>query len=610
MPKHLISLCLICLLLCSCADPTVPEEAAPIQEPAAEPVILYDAGSQLQQNTRGAVQTYRLNAPDCTGLRNMGESVLLFSGKDTTTLTLLNGEPLQAAACAELGMYLSPDDRSVSIGTAGLSYFDPGSMETLVLDAQLKEQMRIPAPDMLLGIPILSADGKTLYYCTADAVHALELESGIHRSIRETSVPFQSIWGLHQDERILACLKRDGTIAYLSAENGQLLADSQDIQLRTHHDRYYAAFPTGMTQALLFGAGEDPPQALTPAELSSECFFLEAANAAVTVFETADAQVCFDYYSLSSGLRAASLTLSSQKEPISVTWAKDMVYILVHDRAAGQDTLFRWDIHQARQNDETVYTGPYYTREHPDLDGLARCQQLAEEIGQTCGVRIRVWEDAAAAAPWDYALEPEYLVPVTEQALELLRQQLSQFPAGMLEAAAANFDSLTICLVRSITGSADSTAGEAVSGLQYFLGNHAYVAITAGQSAGTLYHELYHVMETRILNQSIALDQWDSLNPKGFSYDLDYRKNLTRDGSQYLLEETRAFIDTYSMSFPREDRARILEYACTTGKEAWFRSEPMQAKLRTLCQGIREAYGLEEVQERFLWEQYLYVPMA
>ena len=58
------------------------------------------------------------------------------------------------------------------------------------------------------------------------------------------------------------------------------------------------------------------------------------------------------------------------------------------------------------------------------------------------------------------------------------------------------------------------------------------------------------------------------------------------------------------MSFPREDRARILEYAMTPGNEAVFASETMQRKLATLCQGIRQAFDLE-ADQICLWEQYL-----
>ena len=74
--------------------------------------------------------------------------------------------------------------------------------------------------------------------------------------------------------------------------------------------------------------------------------------------------------------------------------------------------------------------------------------------------------------------------------------------------------------------------------------------------------------------------------------------------------DTRSFVDTYSMSYPKEDRARIFEYAMTAGNAPLFAASPLQYKLKMLCQGIREAFGLKKSPENFLWEQYLNQPMA
>lgn len=149
------------------------------------------------------------------------------------------------------------------------------------------------------------------------------------------------------------------------------------------------------------------------------------------------------------------------------------------------------------------------------------------------------------------------------------------------------------------------------NGIQFMNGTDAYIVLAAGDtSEKALYHELYHVMETHILGNSIALDQWAKLNPVGFEYDYDYLANAQRDGSEFLQPDTRSFVDTYSMSYPKEDRARIFEYAMTAGNEPLFAASPLQYKLKMLCQGIREAFGLKKSTENFPWEQYLNQPMA
>ena len=208
--------------------------------------------------------------------------------------------------------------------------------------------------------------------------------------------------------------------------------------------------------------------------------------------------------------------------------------------------------------------------------------------------------------PWDYVFETEYLAPVLRRELSDLDARLSDYPQEIFDGIRAHFSSLTICIVREICGSAESGSVAAANGVQFFQGSDAYIAIAAGQySQRALYHELYHVMETRLLTDSAAFNRWEDLNPAGFTYDLDYTANAHRDGSEYLQPETRSFMDTYSMSFPKEDRARILERAMEQGNEALFASPAMQAKLSCLCQAIREAYGLKKSPETFRWEQYL-----
>ena len=132
------------------------------------------------------------------------------------------------------------------------------------------------------------------------------------------------------------------------------------------------------------------------------------------------------------------------------------------------------------------------------------------------------------------------------------------------------------------------------------------MAIAAGQYAEqALYHELFHAMETHIFNNSIAFDQWETLNPSGFAYAYGYAANEQRDSGIYLQKEYRAFVDAYSMSFPKEDRARIFEYAMLEGMEDLFQFPALQAKLQAVCAGLREAYSLKTHPDPLPWEQYL-----
>ena len=621
MKRRLFVLTILCLLLAGCARET-PAETPPPQTEAAPiavtpPAGLYDPDSALERQYNGALRVYPLSIPGASGLMAMGEDLLVFSDTEENTLvTRLTGEELRIAASVRLGFPLSGEEASLRVTRSGLSFFDPVNRQTVVLDASLKEISHISAPEGLLGTPILSDDRNTLYYCDGSGLRAWDLETGIHRLIKEMTFPSQSVTGLHCGGTVVQCRAEDGEgnaeTLLLSAENGRLLYEcGEELTLVTRLDGYYAAFPTGCIQTMLFGG--EKPRALTPAELNGEGFYLEARNAVVTASVTEDSRAQLDCYDLETGLRAAALTLPAGTPEAVTETADGCTFVLLTGVSGGQDAICRWEVESTEfdAHDTTVYTGPYYTAAEPDYHGLVRCQSYADTIGQTNGVRVRVWEDALAVQPWDYDFEMEYLVPVLRQELKALEQRLANFPAGMLEATASHFSALNICLVRSITGSAESGSLDAATGVMFLEGTEAYIVLAAGEtSEKALYHELYHVMETHILGNSIALDQWDKLNPVDFTYDYDYAANARRDGSAYLQSDTRSFVDTYSMSFPKEDRARILEYAMTPGNGELFLASPLQFKLKTLCQGIREAYGLKKSPENYRWEQYLVQPMA
>lgn len=606
--KYLLTLALAIMLLCGCGR-ILPEESPLPSE--TQPLSAVEETSEPEA-CQGALQVQALTLTDAQGLRSFGEHLLLFSGREQTTLTVLSVPELTIQASLSLDFSLSDHDPSLQFHPDGtLSCYDPEARETLVLDGSLQILRSIAAPGDLTGLPLLSDDGTTLYYCTASGVRAWDLDSGIRRRVKEMRSDSQTLTGLLMDGTVLQCQVTEGTSVrtlFLSAQDGRLLQEKKgEVSVVSSDDRYYAAVPAGSVPVSVFGTSDSGPQMLVPADPEAARFFLPDCNGLVAV-ATQEAQTQLEYYRLDTGARISALTLAGFQSPAALAGIGDSLYILTRDSAKERDILCRWYIEEDSPlslQDSTCYTEPYYTAEAPDTEGLAQCQRLADQLGEKYGLRILIWKDAAAAAPWDYTFEAEHLVPVLRQELALLDKRLAQYPEELLSQTAAHFTSLNLCLVRSLTA-ADSGSLTAATGVQFLNGTDAYVVIATGEYAGqALYHELFHVMETHIFSTSTAFDRWEELNPAGFQYDYSYTANAQRDSGVYLFQENRAFVDTYSMSFPKEDRARIMEYAMLPGQEALFRPAIMQAKLAALCTGIREAYGLKQSEETFLWEQYL-----
>lgn len=609
MKKTFIAL--LCLLLCGCTPKSSPD--APPDQTANEPPVLSAVPEDLKDRFPDDLKIQPLSQRKVRGMLSMEDDFLLFSGHGATTITLLSGDTYEALASLTLDFELNPEDPSVQVHRGSLSYFDPSAKEIVLLDNSLQTIRRIPAPKDMLGAPLLSADTKTVYYCTFHAIRSWDLESNIRRRIKEISCDAVFLSGLHLNDTVLEYRipsEEDPQVLFMAVDNGKLLKSLKgNITMVSAQDRYYAVIPDSNLYTLVYGQGEQAPQTLLPVDLRAFCHFLPDLHAGITVSNTDDS-VQLNYYGLDTGHHYAAVQLDPLHIPISIIDSGADVCILLYDPACDCHVILRWTIPRTPDSNE-VYTDTYFSAAQPDSAAIAACRNYASEIGRRHGIQVLIWEDAVAVQPWGYDFEPEHLYRVIMDELSLLDQRLSRYPEGFLAATASHFDRLNVCLVRQITGSAASGTLNAATGIQFFQDNDAYVVIAAGEfSEQALYHELYHVMETHILNNSTALDQWNSLNPSGFTYDYDYSANARRNSGIYLQQEYRAFVDTYSMSFPKEDRARILEYAMLPGQGNLFQTKIMQEKLQALCLGIREAYDLKKAEEVFLWEQYLHKPLA
>lgn len=609
--KHLLGLLLCCLALTGCAAaPNTQETTIP-----TEPAVLYEPGSPMELRYPGAVRTYALPMEEVLGIHTLGNDVLVFSGLTATTVTRLSGEDLTVSGCLTLDHFLSPDDHSLSIGDRYLSFFDPSARETVVLNAALEAVSRVAAPQDLVGTPILSRDGRTLYYCTANAIRAWDLESGIRRLLKEISFPAQTLTGSYLNDTVLRCAVTDeaGVLRtmLISAADGRLLYDRDGaMTVVSGPGRCYAAIPTGVSQLLLFGSSPEDIWSLTTGDLNDgRCFFQANRHGAILAADS-EAQTTLTFYDLSTGFRSSALSLEDSAVLAAEDTREGWVYVLAHDRSADRDLLYRWNIPALPCDDLEVYTAPYHRAQAPDLDGLARCQAYAQDISDRYGLDVLIGADAADANPWDYSFEPEHLVPILWRGLSIVDSGLSHFPQSILDATKSHFSSVKICLVRSIRGASASEGLENANGLQFFDSADTGIAIAIGpRCEQALYHELFHIMETRLLSKSTAFDQWDNLNPAGFTYTNGYSP-VDPEDLACCQGEHRSFIDAYSMTYPKEDRARIMEYAMTPGHEDLFRSKILQLKLEALCLSIRQAYGLKKSPEAFLWEQYLNTSMA
>ena len=130
-----------------------------------------------------------------------------------------------------------------------------------------------------------------------------------------------------------------------------------------------------------------------------------------------------------------------------------------------------------------------------------------------------------------------------------------------------------------------------------------------GSIEQTLCHEIMHIIDNKLVFDAkiredalYSEEVWNSFNPADFSYTEDklhLPENIWSDGYDAY------FIDVYSRTFPREDRARIMEYAMVGADWAFSSSEGRYEKLKYLCECIRDAFDTEGWPKQTVWEQTL-----
>ena len=613
--KRILWLMAAVLLLCGCTTElpeetgTKPAQTIPAATEMTEPRGIYEPGSDLEIRTEGAVRSYLPEMPDICGMRLLNGDVLIFSGTEVTTLTRYTGDTLTIAGQITLDCLIAPEDSSFQVSGYGITYFDPEANALVYLDNELKEVSRLELAEDLMGKPLLSGDRTRVFYCTAEAVRVYDIASGLDKLLKSIAYPFQTAESLLLEDSVLRCDLTDDQgrthSIFLSTQTGQSIGQTDECpELVTVGRNWIARVAEGVLEQVLFGGEDGEAQVLYPEDAFGPAWILPENYGVVTASMDGDTTK-LEYYELETGSRSATVELPGNLKPryINGTAGRKEIYILADDDLARVPVLLRWDLSKNTLADDLTYTGPRYTAQNPDLEGLAECEDRAKTIGERYGVNILIGPEAVSVEPGDYVLEQEYQVKVIHRQLTALDKDLAQFPEGFLEGLPGQ---VNICLVRAITGNAQTGSVARARGIQFWDGDKAYIALEAGEGLyGAFFHEIFHIIDSKVLSTTRVYYRWENLNPEDFRYFEDFTSYLTADVSQYLEAESRAFIDAYSMCYPREDRARIMEYACTEGNEAYFTSEIMQNKLRTLCEGIRKAFQLEDWDEPLLWEQYL-----
>ena len=595
----LLAALLALFLLSGCAK--TPEPIPETTQPSEQ--TLHVPGHSLEQQTSGIMEVFPTGCWNSCQLYACGGGLLASNGE---THCLYTGKSLRLSGSADGGT-------PVYSGSDCLWLYDSATRKIRVLDENLEETHVLSLPADTLGVPGVSGDASSIYFLKADGLYVWDRPSDTVRVLRDNmAVALGSVQCLGNGTQLLLQLtdpNGEANTLLLSTADGSALYESLSPEDAAEYSGGTAVLSreNGFQKLLLFPINGTPQELLIGAEEQFVCF-LPQIDGAVTLVPAGDSGPTANLYFLSGGQRQSTVTLPGITRLLPGCVTEDgTLYLPAYSQEDRQWYILRWNYDafppESTQSILVSYTGS----SAPDPNQAALCLEKAESLYRRFGIRIAVLEDAVSTQPWDYTLRAATRTDETLWALETVETVLSCFPDGFLAQLQQNLSVLSLCLVDSIQGSTPYGSLEKAQGLQFESDNTGYVALALAppeELRYTLVHELSHLIDSQVIRFSSAYDNWNDLNPQEFSYSLDVNADMSRY-ADFLTGTNRCFVDKYAMSYPTEDRARILEYAANPGNEELFVPPVMQQKLRRICQGIREAFGLTDAPGGFLWEQYL-----
>lgn len=189
-------------------------------------------------------------------------------------------------------------------------------------------------------------------------------------------------------------------------------------------------------------------------------------------------------------------------------------------------------------------------------------------IEDTYGITLHVGSAGNDFEIWGYVGQVELDPIEILRAMNLTDSILSRFPAGMLrETYEGLCEGLNLYLCADLYGYASDGLSKA-GGVTQTGGPYINMAIDIYNGLETtLPHELSHALDLRIQAVSDTsgrnwMQIWENMHSFGNAYAFSYENYYNLDAYTYYGESSQSriwFVDSYSRTFPTEDRARILE---------------------------------------------------
>ena len=253
------------------------------------------------------------------------------------------------------------------------------------------------------------------------------------------------------------------------------------------------------------------------------------------------------------------LNLSSE-EFISLFILNDLAYAVVTNGISYD--LYVWNYKENTLNESMI--------SHSDSKSKIDSYELVTKIKNEFNVNMYIYEKGVRFFNDFYAL-PSYDDELTYDSLSKTYKMLSNFNKEFYDKFYINDNNgIEIYLTDKVAPSDLNIQIKNPSAYSLVMNNTYIIALNINENSyeKTLCHELMHTIENNmhdLYNNKILknepFNKWNEYNPKDFKYNNSY---IEESNDRYTIssEKDVYFIDSYSHTYPSEDRARIFEQFC------------------------------------------------
>ena len=401
----------------------------------------------------------------------------------------------------------------------------------------------------------------------------------------------------------------------LAGEEVDILGLNKSLYAVEHNSRVWLGGLVGESEQYFYGT-EDVPQVFQLEEKTMATFVKNSDELLVTKMLDDGSMDFYIYHPDGTFYSKMNLPGGAEGYWESLVWFESLGgYLLTNIEAPGLDKLYFWDVSVPTEGENIRLTE--FKNEVQTGDAVPEdLYKKAQMIGDKYGVTIKIAEQCDTDYE-DYTVEQNLNADKISRGLDIIDLSLSSYPEGFIDQLYFGyFREIEMNLMGNIY--AVNQVEENKNGFDSFIafvqGNEEKYVMVFDLSRGQLmeqdlYHEFSHLIDNKLQNMNdngkqvkFSEEGWAALNPDGFEYCYSY---TDVPESYYYDGYDDYFIDIYSRTFPKEDRARVMEYAMI-GAEFCFDTYPgLVDKIEYYSECIRDAFDTTGWPEVTKWEEML-----